>query len=62
MALSFSSPLPANEHLGLGVTPVEGAEVLFDGQKLEPLILGVDSRDTVRVVKAVGYFECFVCR
>lgn len=60
--LSFSFPLPAYEHLGLGAKPVEGAEVLFEGQKLESLILGVDSRDTVRVGKAVGDVECFVCR
>ncbi|MDG1670854.1 MAG: hypothetical protein P8H96_08300 [Akkermansiaceae bacterium] len=31
LALSFSSPLPANEHVGLGAKPVEGVEVVFDG-------------------------------
>ena len=60
--LSLSFPPPAHGHLGLGAKSVEGAEVLFDGQKLEPLILGIDSRDTVRVGKAVGDVECFVCR
>jgi hypothetical protein len=33
LALSFSSPLPANEHVGLGAKPVEGAEVIFDGSR-----------------------------
>ena len=42
--------------------PVEAAEVLFNGPKLEHLILGVDSRDTIRVGKALGDVEGFVCR
>ena len=42
--------------------PVEAAEVFFNGQKLEHLILGVDSRDTMRVGKPLGDVEGFVCR